>query len=80
MAVLPNGVTVAEISPQQPMQPSPTDAFIKTLDDESLEFLHDYLLGKLFPRPEKHGMVTITGFGRYQRQPVTFYSTWDLEL
>jgi hypothetical protein len=61
------------------MQPSPTDAFIKTLDDESLEFLHDYLLGKLFPRPEKHGMVTITGFGRCQRQPVTFYSTWDLD-
>jgi hypothetical protein len=71
MAVLPNDAREHETSPST-APVSPTTASIKALDDEAPEFSHGYLLGKHFPHPDQHGLVAITGFGRFQRHPVTF--------
>jgi hypothetical protein len=77
MDVLPNGVTGLTVSPA-PFPP--TVALIKSIDDDAMELLHDFLLGKQFRHPESHfGVVTISGWGRHQRVPVTFYVSVDLQ-
>jgi hypothetical protein len=77
MDVLPNGVTGLTVSPA-PL--SPTISLIKSIDDDAMELLHDFLLGKQFRHPESQfGIVTISGWGRHQRVPVTFYVSIDLQ-
>ena len=63
-----------------PPIPPKLEAQMRSLHDDELDVLHDFLLGKSFPHPSPAvGMATITGHARWQRAPVTFYNNLDLE-
>ena len=73
-APLDDAILLSDLSP-----PPPPTLITKLMSysDEQLDIINDFLLTKSFLDSEL-GLVTVTGWGRHEKLPVTFYNNADL--